>query len=395
MGTSGRNDAVVRDTALANTCAALLGASNDPGAATALASMRVLVTNRNVLKQIDRALAAVAARMGMPVETVIELALPTFDLDAHRRLEVAAGDATAVVEVLDTGRVSARWRLAGGAESGSPPTSLATAEPAAVATVKARVAEIEAAIVEERRRMENRLSSNRAWPEATWRDRFVDHPIGGLFGRRLVWTVGPSAGPGDAALPTEEGWLGVDGRPRSPGDDRKTVVRLWHSAEASETEIEAWRSLLAAHAVEQPIRQVDREAFRPLERDRNLAADRRFVGRVVDHGRLRAILRQRGWAAPFVGSWDQGEEATAWRAFDDGLRAELRYQAIKRLATGERHEQVGLVAVRFVRAGATAPAEAAIHATSVRLSELPPRVFSEAIRDVSLVVAVGEMPPGS
>ena len=50
MGTSGRNDAVVRDTALANTFAALLGASPDPRSATALASMRGRITNRNVLK---------------------------------------------------------------------------------------------------------------------------------------------------------------------------------------------------------------------------------------------------------------------------------------------------------------------------------------------------------
>src|SRR5688572_14455794 len=38
MGTSGRTDAVVRDVALANTCAALLGDSSDPDAPAALAS---------------------------------------------------------------------------------------------------------------------------------------------------------------------------------------------------------------------------------------------------------------------------------------------------------------------------------------------------------------------
>jgi len=46
--------------------------------------------------------------------------------------------------------------------------------------------------------------------------------------------------------------------------------------------------------------------------------------------------------------------------------------------------------VRFVHAPATAPAAAATDATPVELVELAPRVFSEAIRDVSLVVAVAE-----
>jgi hypothetical protein len=274
-----------------------------------------------------------------------------------------------------------------GAEVDAPTSSLATAEPTGVATVKALVKEIEAALIEERRRMEDRLASNRAWPEATWRARFVEHPIGGLFGRRLVWSVGAPAGPAAAGLPTEYGWVDEDGRAHPPGAG-DAVVRLWHPVEATEAEVMAWRGSLATRAVEQPIRQVEREVFRPLARDRNLAVDRRFSGRIVDHGRLRGLLRQRGWAAPFVGSWDQGEEATAWRTFDDGLRAELRYQALEHLATAERHERVRLVAVRFVRAQAATQAAPAADVALVRLDLIAPRIFSEAIRDVNLVVAV-------
>lgn len=391
MGTSGRGDAVVRDTALANTCAALLGASSDPAAAAALGSMRARVTNRNVLKQVDRALAELAARAGIAVADVIELALPSFDLDARRRLEVPLGAVTAIVEVPNDGAVRSRWRLADGVEVPTPPPDLAIDEPGAVAEVAARVAVIEAAIVEERRRMEDRMASTRAWPEPTWRARFYDHRIGGLFGRQLLWTVGSATEADAAALPTKDGWIGLDGR-RQAGTREDGSIRVWHPADATETEIAAARVLVASNGVKQPIRQVDRETFRPLERDRGLAADRRFAGRVVDHGRLRAILRQRGWAAPFVGSWDQGDEATAWRTFDDGIRAELRYQAVARLATGARHERVRLVAVRFVRAPATPPAVPATDATPVGLAELPPRVVSEALRDVSLVVVVAEDP---
>lgn len=390
MGTSGRNDAVVRDPALANTCAALLGTSSDPGSATALASMRIRVTNRNVLKQVDRALDTMAARSGRSVANLVELALPTFDLDERRSLELPVGDAIAIIEVLDDDGVRARWRLADGIEVAAPPQRLATTEPAAVAAVAARVEELKTAVVEERRRMEDRLASDRAWPESTWRARFYEHPIGGLFGRRLVWTIGPAASSADAALPSERGWLGIDGKPRPAGDGGDAVVQLWHPADASEAEIATWQNLLTARSIEQPIRQVDRETFRPLDRDRDLPADRRFAGRVVDHARLRAILRQRGWAAPFVGPWDQGDEATAWRTFDDGLRAELRYQAVEHRATGERHERVRLVAVRFVHAPSTPPAAPATDAAPVRLAEMAPRTFSESIRDVSLVVAVAK-----
>jgi hypothetical protein len=397
MGTSGRTDAVVRDTAVANTCAALLGASDDPGAAAALATMRVRVTNRNVLKQVDRALEMVAARAGIPVATVIELALPTFDLGRDGRLELPIDGTTAVIAVIADASVRQAWRGADGTEQDRPPAGLATAHPAEVADVAERLGIIRAAIVEERRRMEDRLASSRTWPEPIWRSRYADHPIGRVFGRRLIWWVGVPREAGTAGLPDGDGWIGVDGHPL--GLRAASVVRLWHPADADEAEIAAWRATVAAAAIEQPLKQAHREVFRLLPHDLGLAADRRFAGRVVEHGHLRSLLRSRGWAVPALGAWDQGDEATAFRAFDDGLRAELRYQIVERVPTGTRQERARLVAVRFVvppgvaSAGGPAGAPGTDDVAPRPLADVPRRIFSEAIRDVSLVAVVAEAPP--
>ena len=398
MGTSGRSDAVVRDTAVANTCAVLLGASDDPGAAAALPTMRVRVTNRNVLKQVDRALEVVAARAGIPVATVVELALPTFDLGRDGRLELPIEGTTAVIEVTPDVTVRQAWRGADGIEQDRSPAGLATAHPADVADVAERLGAIRAAVVEERRRMEDRLASSRTWPERIWRSRYADHPIGRVFGRRRLWEVGAPDEAGIAGLPDGDGWIGVDGHPLSVGATAE--VRLWHPADAVEGEIAAWRATLAAAAIEQPLKQVHRETFRPLPRDLGLAADRRFAGRVVEHGHLRSLLRSRGWAVPALGAWDQGDEATAFRDFDDGLRAELRYQAVEQLPTGELQERVRLVAVRFVETSGAPAAPAGADPGAGRgpatrtLADVPPRVFSEALRDVSLVAVVaGEARP--
>ena len=97
---------------------------------------------------------------------------------------------------------------------------------------------------------------------------------------------------------------------------------------------------------------------------------------------------------PALGPWDQGNEATGWLPFDDGLRAELRYQALDRVSTGARVELARIVAVRFVRTDAP-PAAPATAEVTVSLAAVPPRAFSEALRDVSLAVAVGERGPMS
>ena len=380
MGTSGRDDAVVRDTAVANTCAALLGTADDPGAAAMLATMRVWVTNRNVLKQVDRALEEIAARAGVDAVTIVELALPMFDLEPDGHLELRVGETTAVIAIAPDTTVRQLWREADRTDRDVPSAALAMTYPAAVADVAARVAAIRAAIVAERRRMEDRLASLRTWPEALWRARYADHPIGRLFGRRLIWQVGSPGEVTTAALPDGDGWMGADGQPLAVGS--MSEARLWHPADADDAQVSAWRALLAAATLEQPLKQVEREVFRPDPRDRGLAADRRFAGRIVRHGQLRAILRDRGWAVPAIGAWDGGDEATASRMFDDGVRAELRYQSVEDVPTGTRQDRARLVAVRFM-SGTRAD-----DAVQVRLSAVPPRIFSEALRDVSLVAAV-------
>ena len=388
MGTSGRSDAVVRDVALANTCAALLGESSDAGAPAALVSMYRTVTNRNVLKQVGRALEAIAAREGVAVDDVVDESLPAFGLDARGRLEIDAGPVRAEVAVEGDGQVDVRWRGEDGTLTDGPPNVVAADDPGFVASVAATAKALEAALAEERRALELRLGSVRSWPEPLARRRFLDHPVSGVFARRLVWIIDGVA-PALTVLFSSDGWVGADNRPVA---DVGTAgrIRPWHPADSDATEVAAWRATLAARAVRQPFAQVDREVFRPMPGPPQ--ADVRFAGRVVEHARLRALLRERRWAIPALGAWDQGDEATGWRAFDDGLRAELRYQAPERVPTGERIERARLVAVRFVRTDAP-PASPATGAVSVPIDEVPRRVFSEALRDVSLAVVVGELPP--
>jgi hypothetical protein len=383
MGTSGRSDAVVRDVALANTCAVLLGQSTDPEAAAALASMRSQVTNRNVFKQVDRALASLAAEQGATVDELVDRSLPTFGLGPDRRLEIAAGRGSALVAVTDRGEVEVTWRNPDGAD--------ALEDPGAIADVEHTTAAIAAALAEERRRLEDRLASTRSWLEPTWRSRFAEHPLCRPFARRLVWVLeAPGDGPSRtvSVLPGENGFISVDERPVGDAPESGRL-RLWHPAEATSAEVAAWRATLVARSVEQPFRQVDREVFFADREPGPPNADTRFAGRVLDHARLRVLLRGRGWAVPALGPWDQGDEAIGWRAFDDGLRAELRYQAPERVPTEARIERVRIVGVRFVRTDAPAAAAVTVE-VSLPVASVPARVFSEALRDVSLAVAIGE-----
>jgi hypothetical protein len=189
----------------------------------------------------------------------------------------------------------------------------------------------------------------------------------------------PPDGVGVAARWDGDGWVDVDGH--HVGLGAPLDIRLWHPADVDDVEIAAWQASLSAEVLDQPVKQAFREVFRPAPSDLGLPADRRFAGRIVGHGLLRSRLRGRGWAVPALGPWDQGDEATAFRDFEEGMRAELRYQAIDQVPTGMRQERARLVAVRFMSASDA-------DAVQQPLSAVRPRVFSEAIRDVGLVADI-------
>ncbi|MBG0821277.1 DUF4132 domain-containing protein [Planomonospora sp. ID91781] len=151
-------------------------------------------------------------------------------------------------------------------------------------------------------------------------------------------------------------------------------VRLWHPARAPMEEVRAWREAVQDKELRQPFKQAFREVYllTPAEEAAGTRSGR-FAEHVVDYRRLRALFKDRGWRSDFLGHWQGDGEARRvlagghWRAtLDHYLHDE--HHAV----TGE---------VRFQRL-----TESAWH--QAPLTEVPALVFSEAMRDVDLFVAV-------
>ncbi|MDP9869601.1 MULTISPECIES: DUF4132 domain-containing protein [Streptosporangium] len=153
-------------------------------------------------------------------------------------------------------------------------------------------------------------------------------------------------------------------------------VRLWHPARASLEEVRAWREVVQGKELRQPYKQAFREVYllTPAEEATGTCSNR-FAGHVVDYRKLRALFKQRGWHSDFLGQWDGGHEGEAQRVMAGGRwRATLDHGLYD-----ESHAATGQV--RFHRLS-----EGRWH--QAPLTEVPALVFSEAMRDVDLFVAV-------
>ncbi len=384
FGTSGRSGNVARDERIANTCAAALGTLDDEVAFAALGRMRARVTNRNVSKQIAKALEAAASRRGTSPSELVETAIPTLGLDPSGRREEAIGDKVAALAITASGDVSLAWREADGHERATPPKAFAEARAGDVHRLREEAKELQKALAIERGRIEDLFVEDREWDLETWRQRYVRHPLTGSFGRRLIWRLADGSA-STSVVPAVDGALvAADGSPVDAGASAR--LRLWHPIHASADEVAAWRAALLERRLPQPFKQAFREvyALTPAE-EQTRTYSNRFAAHILLYAQARALMLARRWGTNFLGPFDGGDVGLARREFPShGLRVEFRHDAIWPEAPGTTDvSHCTTDQVRFTRiAGDGEP---------VPLGEVPAIVFSEAMRDVDLFVGVSSV----
>lgn len=414
-GMSPEDNNFARDEKVAATCAALLGRLGEPGA-PALGRMKMSVRSRAVLKQVDRALAEISERTGTPVWQLLESAVPTFALDQTGRKTVTVDGREAEVAIGDDGKVAVRW-----------PESDVAKNPQAVAALKVQAKEIEKTAAVERWQLEALLIAPRSWPAAAWRERYLGHPLTRPWANRLLWRFDVD-GSTRLGMPMNETIEGRDG-PLDVGPD--ATVRPWHPIFSPAEEVVAWRGWLLEHQLRQPFKQAFREVYRlsVAEMDRSRSA--RFAGNVLHYNQASALMSARRWNANRLGFWDGGYDGLAKRTFEGhGIRAEFDHQlardeeSVGRLAerqavrAGDDDSPLTIedLVARLVEAARRLPerdAGSAYQAETVRycrtgdirffrdddldgsqplaLRDVPPEVFSEAMRDVDLFVSVSSV----
>jgi hypothetical protein len=209
-----------------------------------------------------------------------------------------------------------------------------------------------------------------------WRGRFVGHAVLENLARRVLWL-----GDGKPVFFTGRRFEDLSGRAAEP----RTLL-VAHPVKVSALERAQARS--DELGIVPPFRQLHRETYTVTPSERGVFACLRFANEVVPWGTLYALTKQRGWSGVFT---DIGEGPRAGRknfaprgpgggapAFAHGVRA--------RLAIDEARNAPG-VCVGALTFETKVKREVTQHV----LGEVPSVVFSEACRDLDLVIGVASI----
>ncbi|MCA9315832.1 MAG: DUF4132 domain-containing protein [Planctomycetes bacterium] len=389
---------------LGHACVYALGQRPGEEGIARLAILKVRVKFRPAQKGIEKALTHAAEERGIPFSEIEELGIPTYGLEEVGRCVVPLGEASAIVEVTGTTSVAMTWQTV----NAKGATKIQKGVPASVrrdhaedlADLRKRVKDIQKMLPAQRDRLDGLFLERRTWPYATWRSRYADHPLVGCLARRLIWRVGPP-GAEVAVLPTEAGLVDVAGRElEAPAPD--APVALWHPIAEPVESILAWRQLLEERGITQPFKQAHRELYMLTDAERATATySNRFAAHVIKQHQYHALCGVRGWNDRLRLMVDDYVPATSRQLPAWGLRAEYWVEGIGddygvdtneagaylRLAT----DQVRFHAIDTETSSAHVGGGAFDAVAALPLTDIPPLVFSEIMRDVDLFVGVASV----
>ncbi|MEU0406986.1 DUF4132 domain-containing protein [Streptomyces griseorubiginosus] len=389
-----------RNPKVANAGVNALARIDSEAALAELARLATRVTYKNTLKLLDAALEARAAALGLSREEIEELAVPAYGLTEVGRAEHRLGEVTAVLEVQGSKAVLT-WRNASGKPVKSVPAAVRRDHPEEVKELKAAAKDIDKMLSAQSERLDRQFLADRTWSYAAWRERYLDHPLVGTLARRLLWTVdGTTVGHAEGALrsladvPVTEG----------------TEVRLWHPVDHAPAEIVAWRDWLERHGITQPFKQAHREVYLLTDAERATGTySNRFAAHVLRQHQFHSLAAVRGWRNRLRLAVDDeapppsrdlprwGLRAEYWIEGDGGadhaditdsgsylrLRTDqVRFYPID--APENSAHCAGGEYRMWLRDGA-APVD------PLPLTDIPPLVLSEVLRDVDLFVGVASV----
>ena len=198
-------------------------------------------------------------------------------------------------------------------------------------------------------------------------DELLDHPVLGPMLRELVFV-------GEAGLgfPVDgrNALVRFDGTEISLGDDAK--LRIAHPYDLYQSgEWHYWQKTCFQEERIQPIKQVFRELY--LLTDAEKRTDKysqRYVGQQVNPRQAQALLSKRLW----ISRYDEGVKRTFHR---EGVTAHLEF--LNTWGTPGEVDGATLEGIAFSRSGEW---------KLMDLADVPPRLFSEVMRDLDLVVSV-------
>ncbi len=300
------------------------------------------------------------------------------------------GGYTCRLAVTGVGKSELRWFKPDGSPQKTVPAFVKTDHADKLKKLKAAQKNLNTTLTAQRDRLDQMMRSEHRVPLEHAEQYYWQHGLMSCLTRPLIWQFfrDENDTQGKSALWLDGTWVDETGAQTDVSGSLK--VGLWHPALATQQSIAQWRKLLLDKEIRQPLKQAYREIYLLTEAEINTKTySNRFAAHILKQHQYMTLAKGRGWKGSLAGAWDGGDDATVSLDLPEyNLRAEFWTNAVDSEEAWTESgiwQYVSTDQVRFHRL------DDGYNAAALDLIDIPPRVFSEVLRDVDLFVGVASV----
>ena len=357
-------------------CLYTLSRMASDGAVGELCRIRTRVKLADVRRKVAIAMDEAASRRGLTPSALEEIAVPSFGWDSERCYPDRPGGYRAKFAYRPGGRIRVDWYNPNGKHLKSTPSIVRTEHAKTLQRIRQIQKTANALFATQRVRIERLFIEERTWPLADWRAHYNDHPFVSLLSHLLIWRFEQGEQRADAVW-FDGQMIDLHGRPLEWLTD-DTQVSLWHPLECEAETVLAWRAFLEERCITQPFKQAHREIYILTDAEITTSTySNRFAAHILRHVPFFGVIRRQGWKySTSYGHWNNYRTPTL-EVPHANLRVQYWIDLIHDPAVGEGvHQCISTDQVRFIDE----------NGEPMQLAQVPPRVFSEAMRDIDIFV---------
>ena len=378
-----------RYASVGNACFYALFRSKGLDGIACLSRLRLRIKFSNVQSAIAKYLDEAAVQRGVSRNEIEDMAVDSFGLQEGCR-DYDFGGYTCRLAVTGVGKSELRWFKPDGSPQKTVPAFVKTDHADKLKKLKATQKNLNTTLTAQRDRLDQMMRSEHRVPLEHAEQYYWQHGLMSCLTRPLIWQFfrDENDTQGRAALWLDGTWVDETGAQTDVSDCLQ--ISLWHPALATQQSIAQWRKLLLDKEIRQPLKQAYREIYLLTEAEINTKTySNRFAAHILKQHQYMTLAKGRGWKGSLAGAWDGGDDATVSLDLPEyNLRAEFWTNAVDSEEAWTESgiwQYVSTDQVRFHRL------DDDYHATALDLIDIPPRVFSEVLRDVDLFVGVASV----
>lgn len=366
---------------IGNACIYILANTSLEGVAF-LSRLRLRIKQNNTQDLIEKYIREASEKLGVSPAEIEDMAVPNYGLEVGE-VDFEVEDYKVFIKIKAIGKTELTWYKADGTALKSEPSALKQNHKEELKIIKDTATQIQKMLSAQRDRLERGFVEGRILSYQQFLDYYFNHRLMIYLTKQLIWTFEINNQKFDVFY-WDNNWIDVNGHSITNINQAQTA-KVWHPIHYKPDEILAWRNFLGEREIRQPIKQAYREIYLLTDAEINTRTySNRMAAHLLKQSQFNALAKVRGWRYSLLGAYDKGYNSeTAKLELPNDWMAEYWVQEV--YADGAWNDAgiysyISTDQVRFYLKG-----------VQMNMVDVPPLLFSEAMRDVDLFVGVASV----